>query len=855
MKIRKIVKRLAAVGTGVAMLGATAMGALAVADLNTYPNMFVTDGTFNGFLVVGANAKPIDNLAMTDIVAGMKYVKAAATAAATTTVEGDAWKVATSTKDLELGENALADTSVTGETIQDIQPFITSDELDALADGEWATNSNTFTYKQYLYFDESLQTSSIVKYTENDEEVTGDFFYIANGRNIARYRMEFTSTAQSDVTDADGVSDTTGQYLNDFEDTKLTILGKVYNVVEARRPSGTQGSVKLTLMAGSSSDSLQELESKTYTVNGKEYDVTLSFVDSTHAKFVVNGESTAKIRDGETYVLADGSEVGVSSILYQNYAGGIHSADFFVGAEKIELTDTAVATATSSNELRVGSEDIDGAQVYITGTDNNVTFTITTIEVNMTAQDVYFTPANGKLSDVITAAGDENELLMNGLFDIEYKGLTTAETHDIKLKTSSSRRYEFELYDGDNNKVELPIAYADAQYNLSFGKETVGNGANTDKKSLVLTEGTNIYKNDYFVLTSGDATSGAAKSYLLQYQGADNSDKTNPKIKFKNIGSGETLEYSTTSSGTVATIKLGGNSFAVTNASGTGVAFGDDYQIDVDLDGAGLGTNTVVFVDYYGAQFNITHNTTTLWAALNSTMFDWINVTQTTPNSNNYDSMAPGVISMYITATSGPEVLAAFTIDGGDTLLALEGESTITYGYTHMGTFIKYEQPSSDPDLITLTYPKKEILPQLYVTSGKVKSSTSATGGTLTAVSVVDATKLDSEITDYKAENLIVVGGPCVNTVAAQLLGSPAVCTEGFTPGKARVKLFENGEKVAMLVAGYSGADTRLAGSVIAHRYAELFGTEVEIEGTTSTDATITAPTVAAAATTTTTTE
>ncbi len=844
MKIRRIVKRLAAVGTGVAMLGATAMGALAATDLSTYPNMFVTDGTFNGFLVVGANAKPIDNLAMTDIVAGMKYVKAGAASTATT-VEGDSWKVGTSTKRYEMGENALADSSVTGETIQDIATFITSDELDALANGEWSTNDNSYTYNQFLYFDETAQTSSIVKYTENDADVTKDFFYIANGHPIAKYRMEFTSTAQSDVTDADGVADTTGQYLNDFEDTKLTVLGRVYSIVKAQRPSGTQGSVKLTLMAGASKDSLQELEAKTYTVNGKEYDVTLSFVDSTHAKFVVNGESTAKIRDGETYVLADGSEIGVSSILYQSYAGGIHSADFFVGAQKMEFTDTAVATATSSNELKVGSEDIDGAAVFVTGTDNNVTFTITTIEVNMTSQDDYFVPANGKLSDTILAAGDEKQLLMNGGFDIEYKGLTTAETHDIKLSTSSSRRYELEVYDGDNKKVALPIAYAEGTYNLSMGKETIS-GANNNRKALLFTEGTSIYKDDYFVLTSGTASDGSAKSYLLQYSGADDTDKTSPKIKFKNIGSAETLEYSASTSATVATIKLGGNSFIVNYTSSTSA--GDDYTICVDLNGGGdIGTTVVPFMDYYGARLDVA----AVGGFGNVTMEDQINVTVSTPNTDDYESMEPGNVNITITAAAGPETRATFGIDGADNLLTPEGESNVAYGYTHMGTFIKFEQPSSDPDLVTLTYPKEQILPQLYVTSGATKSATTTTGGTLTAVSVVDATKLDSEITDYKAENLIVVGGPCVNTVAAQLLGSPAVCTEGFTPGKARVKLFENGGKVAMLVAGYSGADTRLAGSVIAHRYSELFGTEVEIEGTTSTDATITAPTVVAATTTT----
>jgi hypothetical protein len=110
----------------------------------------------------------------------------------------------------------------------------------------------------------------------------------------------------------------------------------------------------------------------------------------------------------------------------------------------------------------------------------------------------------------------------------------------------------------------------------------------------------------------------------------------------------------------------------------------------------------------------------------------------------------------------------------------------------------------------------------------------------MVAVEVVDATKLASEIADFQAQNLIVVGGPCVNRVSAQLMGNPSDCTEGFTPGEARVKLWEHSNgNMAMLVAGYSGADTRLAGKVVANRPGDLVGTEVVISGPTASSATV----------------
>lgn len=107
-------------------------------------------------------------------------------------------------------------------------------------------------------------------------------------------------------------------------------------------------------------------------------------------------------------------------------------------------------------------------------------------------------------------------------------------------------------------------------------------------------------------------------------------------------------------------------------------------------------------------------------------------------------------------------------------------------------------------------------------------------------VTVVDAFKLDSEIASATAQNLIVLGNPCYNNVSAELLGNPADCDEGFTPGQGRIKLFQHAnENYALLVAGYSDADTTLAAQVLGDRSDEISGDEVIVEGTTVDDATL----------------
>jgi|TARA_Y100000310_G_scaffold12560_1_gene12985 hypothetical protein len=103
---------------------------------------------------------------------------------------------------------------------------------------------------------------------------------------------------------------------------------------------------------------------------------------------------------------------------------------------------------------------------------------------------------------------------------------------------------------------------------------------------------------------------------------------------------------------------------------------------------------------------------------------------------------------------------------------------------------------------------------------------------------------LDSEIADVSTQNLISVGNPCVNSVTAELLGNPTDCTQGFYPDKAKIISLQHKDtgNLVLIVAGYSGVDTRLAGKVIANKYdvlQELGGCEIEVEGTTYSDAEI----------------
>jgi len=77
---------------------------------------------------------------------------------------------------------------------------------------------------------------------------------------------------------------------------------------------------------------------------------------------------------------------------------------------------------------------------------------------------------------------------------------------------------------------------------------------------------------------------------------------------------------------------------------------------------------------------------------------------------------------------------------------------------------------------------------------------------------------LDTEVDNLEEMNTIVVGGPCINSVAAKLMGYPENCLEGFELGKGMIELykFKKGN-YALLAAGTLALDTRRVTSVLAN--------------------------------------
>ncbi|MFH1270973.1 MAG: hypothetical protein ABII03_05040, partial [Nanoarchaeota archaeon] len=94
----------------------------------------------------------------------------------------------------------------------------------------------------------------------------------------------------------------------------------------------------------------------------------------------------------------------------------------------------------------------------------------------------------------------------------------------------------------------------------------------------------------------------------------------------------------------------------------------------------------------------------------------------------------------------------------------------------------------------------------------------------------------------YGAKNVVVVGGSCVNSLAAELLGSSTpLCGDSWATatnvnaGQYLIQSFTRSGKVATLVAGYNAGDTTIAATAFTTQTPDTTAGSKYI-GTTATD-------------------
>ncbi|MEK6951758.1 MAG: hypothetical protein AABX29_01975, partial [Nanoarchaeota archaeon] len=73
MRTKRVLRKIAALSTGAAMLGSSITGALALSyTLADYPAPFITNGVFSGVIAVGQDAAASDNIGQAVLLADLQ---------------------------------------------------------------------------------------------------------------------------------------------------------------------------------------------------------------------------------------------------------------------------------------------------------------------------------------------------------------------------------------------------------------------------------------------------------------------------------------------------------------------------------------------------------------------------------------------------------------------------------------------------------------------------------------------------------------------------------------------------------------------------------------------------------------
>lgn len=183
-----------------------------------------------------------------------------------------------------------------------------------------------------------------------------------------------------------------GSHTINFTRNNLTILSFDFNFSEG---------------VDNVSKAINEGNSETLSVNGKDYLVTVDFIDSVKTRLTVNSQTTSLLNVNDSYTLSDGAIAGVLDILYQDYAGGVHSATIYIASKNSSYLDFSRLTV---NQTMVGSSAISIKGLNLSKYGKTKTAFLN--KVNSTVDSVCIKDIETTFDTISSACSGSNEVLI-----------------------------------------------------------------------------------------------------------------------------------------------------------------------------------------------------------------------------------------------------------------------------------------------------------------------------------------------------------------------------------------------------------------------------------------------------------
>jgi len=763
-------KKIATILGSAIMVGST----LGMAAAANYPAPFNQEASA---IVVGTG-----NIATSDVVAAANIASNLASATTTTATTGVV--SGGEAKAVETGSQPLYLADVMNAT----KTTFTKDQLPTvLQDGKLTDDDGTeFTYNLKLDV-----PNSAVKFGETADYLDAPVIYADFDGSTYQYKLRVVFPTAVNFTE--------------MTDETINLFGKTYSLSgSASQLSNTS----IVLFEGSNSVKVNDGE----TVTSGSHTISVAVEDATTASISVDGVSESHV-EGWAGKL-NGVDLYVKNVVGPNVAGTSRFVELYLNSNKL--------TISNGNEVDKSGTEIDGTSAVFTNSGNKVSELAITVTPTDLDDSIKYLKLGDSLIDPVFGTVKFSLTSVTPTLD-------DTSRDDIVIRSSGEKKASIKFTNKAGGVYELDVlrpsavmlgANYSAMGNTSHYLGDDGSGTTSvwtynatelgvgDNDELVTVLG-NVTLNDYFITCSKDYT----QIWRMTKLDFANSEV---KVQDKAAGSGTvTVSLNGATNGSTGSLTLADGSTATitayvgptTNAtwvSGTCSYLYTKNGAKIDLayaDGGSVSNLSQIRIkeetDYNGGTFT----------------------------ANNASSLGRNItvrLAYNKAGISGNDLFIRDTLGGSTDDGVVYSDAVGDYDHYYLTQYGSYVKQTGDTNKqVEVWYPENAMKIGFFI--GEVGASISGGAGTATGVGAI--TVFDDEVSTVNSKNLVVVGGSCVNSVAATLLGSSTpLCGADWTTktgvgsGQFLVQVFDNPYttgKIAMLVAGYDAADTTKAATYL----------------------------------------
>jgi hypothetical protein len=569
----------------------------------------------------------------------------------------------------------------------------------------------------------------------------------------------------------------------DLEDTDMPLMGNTYYVL-----STTSSQIELL----DSAEKVVISEGETKTVG--DHTVSIEFIDSTDVKFNVDGEITDKLGDHEYEELSDGSYIVANEVMYSEKEAGISKVEFSIGAGKMTLID--------GEEIELNDEDVDG--LVVDWTINGTAGFLDAINIAWNSDGESFLTEEDAIEMPLFKS---IKLVFGGLTfpdDPEEISVESGETLNLNMGN-----FELPVMTvSDTNSSSATLGEEDKALvtaTVTLTANYTGGAANT----TALTGGLDLTEDNRFFVTLNDTDLGDVETMYYEVTTVDWDDpevlvEIEDLIGTKDITLEDIDEDETVGDITVTLAGL------------------NDTHIYLKFTGGTLN---------YNVAFSEKGLRTTLPAKTRVQTNDvGTGVTLTFQEADSDDDLGEGATFTATVKSNDNEKLHVSTTN----VDTLEDEEDVFWGYvvSDLATKVTHDQTADEYEY-DIAYYGEEVSSDVMVVGGvaTISGGSNALGNVLVK---------DTEVSSVATKNLIVVGGSCINSAAAALVGGTKcgaawTAATGVGSGQFLIKGYANSaltSGLALLVAGYDAEDTVKATTYLTNKEVD---TSKTLKGTSST--------------------